>query len=80
VSRLSPEKYRDLRAGLKQFGVVEEMPHTATSCRRFARHGHTSGPFITVAMKGEGDEIHPDVITCILRRFDISRDDWQKRK
>lgn len=31
MSKLSPEKYRDLRTKLKRFDVAEEMPNGATS-------------------------------------------------
>lgn len=74
-----PLKYRELLARLKKYGVIE-LPHRGKGSERVllkpTEPGSLKGPQFPVKCHGESTEIKKPVITAILNRFDILKDDF----
>jgi len=72
-----PLTYRKLRKSLKKYGVIER--YGDGSERIFilpTEPNGDKGPQYSVRCHGEGDEISKPVILALLRRFEISPNDF----
>ncbi len=75
-----PLRYRELLQKLRPYGVEER--HGGKGSERILIKpeppGSNRGPQITIRCHGEGDEISKPVIRAVLRRFNISPDEFWK--
>jgi len=74
-----PLKYRELLAKLKKYGVIE-LPHRGKGSERILlkpkEPGSFKGPQFPIKYHGESTEIKKPVITAILNRFGIPKEDF----
>ena len=73
-----PVPYREFKKRIKNLGLVENASRGKGSERLIV--DPRSGISISIRCHGAGDEVKVGTISAVLRRFNLTHQDWNKAK